>query len=452
MALWKWLRQHWDWRRETLRTNLWLIPSLEVIGVMLLFTVTYLIDRAAYRSEVTLPSWVMAGTADSGRQILIVIAGALVTVVGVVFSVIIVALSLASTQFGPRMLRTFIRDRGAQFTLGTYVATFAYVLLALISIAPGSHGDFVPHLSITVAMVGMGLDVAVLIYFIHHITVEIQLPRVISRIAAELSQAITTQSAKTRDDVPGSTVGPSAEELLGRLEGSDGVVFVRKSGYLQFIRHQHLVRIAAKADATILLPYRPGHFLVAGSGMARVWPPEAAPVVQRALAKAEVTGHARTLAQDISFGVDQLVEIAIRALSPAINDTFTAMTCIDWLSSSLCRITDHWDPSGVHRDGEGVIRVISTEVGYDRLVQRSFEKIRQAGSGMPAVMIRQLEALTKIMERATTTEQRALLLHQAAMIHEASGSIPEPSDRADVTRRYEALRALHADRAEALVG
>ncbi|MDT0467814.1 DUF2254 domain-containing protein [Streptomyces gibsoniae] len=452
MTLWRWVRQHWEWRREALRTNLWLVPSLEVIGAVALFAVTYLIDAASYAGHVTLPSWVMAGTADSGRQILIVIAGALVTVVGVVFSVIIVALSLASTQFGPRMLRTFIRDRGAQFTLGTYVSTFAYALLVLISIEPGPHGDFVPHLSITVAMAGMGLDVAVLIYFIHHITVEIQLPRVIARIAAELSKAITEQGGTGRRGTPSPVAGDSVQEWLGRLEQSSGVVCVHRSGYLQFIRHQSLVRIAAKADAVILLPYRPGHFLVAGSGMARVWPPEAAPVVQRHLAKAGVTGHSRTLSQDVSFGVDQLVEIALRALSPAVNDTFTALTCIDWLGSSLCQITDDWRPSGVHRDAQGMIRVISTEAGYDRLVQRSFEKIRQAGAGVPAVMIRQLESLAKIMERTTTAEQRALLLHQAEMIHEATPSVPESADRDDVTRRYEALRAMHAERATSSAG
>jgi uncharacterized membrane protein len=138
-----------------------------------------------------------------------------------------------------------------------------------------------------------------------------------------------------------------------------------------------------------------------------------------------------------------LVEIAIRALSPAVNDTFTALTCIDWLGDSLCKITTHWSPRAVHRDSHGFVRVITAEVEYSSLVERAFEKIRQASRGMPAVMIRQLEALTNIMDQTTLPEQRQLLLLQARMIHESSSeSVPEPSDRGDVQRQYDVfLRA-----------
>ncbi|HVQ86497.1 MAG TPA: DUF2254 family protein, partial [Mycobacterium sp.] len=214
--------------------------------------------------------------------------------------------------------------------------------------------------------------------------------------------------------------------------------------YLQFIRHQTLVRVATEADAVIRLPYRPGHFLVGGRELASVWPPEAAERVAEYLARAQATGPHRTLTQDVAFGVDQLVEIAIRALSPAVNDTFTALTCIDWLGDSLCKIAPVWTPTQVHRDHRGVIRVISDQVTYERLVQRAFEKIREASRGMPAVMIRQLEALTTIMEQTTDPQRAQVLMDQAAMIHRANvESVPEESDRADVDRRYVALRALH---------
>ena len=128
--------------------------------------------------------------------------------------------------------------------------------------------------------------------------------------------------------------------------------------------------------------------------------------MSEALGSAHVTGPYRTLTQDISFGIDQLVEIAIRALSPAVNDTFTALTCIDWLGDSLCKITGRWHPARVHRDSRGFIRVITAEPSHERLVQRAFEKIRQASLGMPAVMIRQLEALEKIMAETSSAGQR----------------------------------------------
>jgi uncharacterized membrane protein len=164
--------------------------------------------------------------------------------------------------------------------------------------------------------------------------------------------------------------------------------------------------------------------------------------VSRALRQAHITGPSRTLAQDLAFAVDQLVEIAIRALSPAVNDTFTALTCIDWLGESMCKVTSRWRPLRVRRDSHGYVRVITAHVSYSRLLERAFEKIRQAGRGMPAVLISQLEALAKIAEHVTTEQQRGLVLEQAARILEASEqSVPQPCDRADVQRAYDTVVA-----------
>ncbi|WP_329569591.1 DUF2254 domain-containing protein [Kitasatospora sp. NBC_01266] len=435
-----------QWRKEALRTNLWLVPTLEVLLAVGLFFATWSLDRAAYRGAITLPSWVISGTADAARQILAAIAAALITVVGVVFSIMIVTLTLASTQFGPRMLRTFIRDLTTQLTLGTFVATFVFAMLALISIGPASHGDFVPHLTITVCMVLVLLDLAVLIHFIHHIATSIQLPHVIASIAAELSAAIEAGAGEPEWE-GGVKHGPPVDQLNSRLDAEGATVPAPASGYLQFVRHRTLVRIASELDAVIRLDHRPGHFLVQGHQLATVWPPEAAPEVARSFARAHITGPSRTLAQDIAFAVDQLVEIAIRALSTAVNDTFTALTCIDWLGESLCRVAAGWDPNPVHRDAEGRIRVLAAPVSYERLVQRAFEKIRQAAHGMPAVLIRQLDALTEIMVEAVSEEQCKVLLDQAEMIDRLGAeTVPEPADREDVHRRYLAVLAAHASR------
>jgi uncharacterized membrane protein len=441
-----------DWRNEALRTNLWLIPAIESLAAVAIFAGTLAIDRAAYRGAITLPSWVISGTADAARQILTALAAAIITVVGVVFSIILVTLTLASTQFGPRMLRTFIRDRGTQLTLGTFVATFFYAILALIAIGPGSHGDFVPHLSITVALALTAIDLGVLIYFIHHTARSIQLPEVIASIARDLTNAISAEmgppgtgpeKAEHGPPEPAGN-GPSLAVLQARIDQSGRVVAAPASGYLRFVRHATLVRIAAEYDAVIRLHHRPGHFLVQGHPMATVWPAEVSDKIARRLKREHITGPLRTLTQDIAFGIDQLVEIAIRALSPAVNDTFTALTCIDWLSSSLCKIAVQWYPALCHRDDSGQIRLITVPVSYDRLVQRSFEKIRQAAGGMPAVLIRQLDALIKIMTVAPAGRTQ-ILLDQAAMIQRVNlRTVPEETDQADVTARYQALLALHS--------
>jgi uncharacterized membrane protein len=432
-----------DQRREDLRTSLWLVPAVELVAAAVLFAVTYAIDRAAYHGTLTLPGWINNGSADAARSILIGIAAAIITVVGLVFSIVIVALTLASTQFGPRMLRNFTRDRGVQLTLGTFVATFLYAILALGSVSNGAGGDFVPHVSITVALILTLIDLGVLVYFIHHVARSIQLNEVIASIADDLTKSIAIEFA---DQHHGGARGTAAA-LPSFAESEGAEVTASSSGYLQFVRYSTIVEIATEANAVIELLYRPGHFVVRGLPLARVWPASAASDVARGLDKAHVTGANRTLRQDVTFAIDQLVEIALRALSPAVNDTFSGMTCIDWLSDGLCAMTARWSSRRVHFDADGKIRVIACELPYERVVDRAFDKIRQAGRAMPAILIRQLEALARVMEYTTTPEQRAVLLDQAAMILRSSEeSVPEGEDRADVRRRYDTVVAFELER------
>jgi uncharacterized membrane protein len=423
------------WRREALRTNLWLVPTAEIVLAVALFAGTHALDRAAYDGSVHFPAWVISGTADAARQVLTAIAAAVITVVTLVFSITIVTLTLASTQFGPRMLRNFIRDRVTQLTLGSFVATFVYAILALVSIGPGAHGEFVPHLSITVTMALVLLDVGLLVVFIDHIAKSIQLPQVIASIAGDLARAIDTDVALPAGGL--KKAGPSLPEMLARLDEDSGLVRATSSGYLQYVSMSTLVAISSRRNAVIRLLHRPGHFVVEGEPLANVWPATATPGVARALGGAHATGPHRTLTQDLSFAVDQLVEIAIRALSPAVNDTFTALACIDWLGDGLGKIAERWRPATVHRDTAGHVRVITVTISFPRLAERAHDKIRQASRGMPAVMIRQLDALVKVMAHTSTSQQRELLLQQAAMILRGSEeSVPEESDRADVARRY----------------
>ncbi len=431
-----------DWRREALRTNLWVVPVAATVAVVALFIVTYSIDRSAYDGGIHLPSWVISGTSDVARVLLATVAAAIITVVGIVFSITIVALTLASTQFGPRMLRNFVRDPGTQLALGTFVASFCYAMIALVSVGGGPHGDFVPHLSITVTLILTLFDVAVLIYFLNHVATMIQLPVVIANIATTLVNEVTAMESS---DVSllGAARGPSHDELLQRLAEDGAPIRTPRSGYLQVIRHDILVKIATKADAVVQLPYRPGHFMVAGQVIARVWPPEAAGSVAERLALGHVAGAYRTLPQDVSFGLDQLVEIALRALSPAVNDTFTGMTCVDWIADCLIRIAPLWHPQRIRRDADGNIRVIAFQPDFDRLVERSFDTIRQASVGMPAIMIRQLAAIAKIIEQVPDRKRRTALIRQAEAIQRSNlATVVDPVDRDDVTQRYEAVIAL----------
>ncbi len=180
--------------------------------------------------------------------------------------------------------------------------------------------------------------------------------------------------------------------------------------------------------------------MIAGRPIATVWPGGAARQTGDALAHAHLTGPHRTLSQDPVFAIDQLVEIGIRALSPAVNDTFTALTCIDWLSAGLCRISGRDLREGVYRDEHGRIRLIEPGPSYGRMVNRAFDKMRQAGRGMPAVTIRLLDSLDHIVAYTLRSSQREDLLRQAAMILEgAERDLDNANDLADIRRRHDAL-------------
>lgn len=434
------------WRRDAIRTTLWVVPVALLSVAVGLFAFTNHIDHLIYDHAWTVPSWVRIESPDGARQLLSALAAGVITVLSVVFSVTIVALTLASQQFGPRMLRNFIRDFGTQATLGTFVATFVYALLTLGVIGGGSRADtFVPQVSVTVALALVFLNVLVLIYFIHHIAVSIQLPVVISSIAANLSRAVDIQFPVSVPTGPRAS-GRSLSELRDLLRHHGSVVTTAKSGYLQFVSHGGLVRIAAQHDAVVELLYRPGHFVTHGLPLAHIWPPSARPELEVAVSRAHVTGPHRTLDQDAVFAIDQLVEIAIRALSPAVNDTFTALTCIDWLADGLCTASERALFDGVHRDADGAVRVIELGPSYPRMVNRAYDKIRQAGADMPAVAIRLLESLAKVLAYTRSEEQRATLLRQADIIWRASRAAQvDDEDLHEIQRRYDRLRPAGSD-------
>jgi uncharacterized membrane protein len=324
-----------------------------------------------------------------------------------------------------------------------FVGTFVFSVLALGSISTAASGDFVPHLSTSVAEALLLVDMGVLIYFINHIAKSIQLPEVIAGIADDLMKSIDAEFPDRVDapstNVPAARAGASVPELLRLIEEHGAVITSQVSGYIQYVGYSQLIDIATRTDSFIRLEHRPGHYLGTRRALAKVYPRQAASEVSRALSKAHVTGPHRPLVQDPVFAIDQLVEIAIRALSTAVNDTFTALTCIDWLAAGLSEISGRVLDEGVYRDDSGKVRLIEFDPSYARMVNRAFDKIRQAASGMPAVLIRLLDSIGSIMLDTKTPEQRAVLRRQADMVLRLSErTVLEPNDLEEI--RFRASR------------
>jgi uncharacterized membrane protein len=426
-------------RREALRTTLWIVPSAMVIAVTVLFVVTYSLDRAAAAGDFPLPGFITSGSPDAARQILIAIAASMITVAGVLFSITILVLQLASQQFGPRMLRNFIRDFGTQFSLGAFVATFVYSILALGSVESAPARDFVPHISVTVALTLTLVDLGIVIYYIHHVATSIQLTSVVSGIARDFRSTLANIRADVEKAQTPQAGGPNPSELSERVLAVGAPVFAHASGFIQAVGHRQLMAIAVSSDTVIRLVRRPGHFVLEGQPVAFVVPVHAARDVSEALARAHIVGPNRTLTQDLGFAVDQLVEVAIRALSPAVNDTFTALNCIDWLGDCLCHAAASPLPDGIHRDLAGNIRIIEPVITLDRLVKGATDKIRQAGSGMPAVLIRQLENLGKLLRAVRSPELRGVVeSHARRILLAGDETVRDDSDRADIHTAFDA--------------
>jgi uncharacterized membrane protein len=440
------LRHLW----EVISSGYWFVPTVMSVAAVAVAVLLLYVDRRGFGSRAQL-SWLYAGGADGAKTLLSAVAGSVITVAGVAFSITIAALSQASSQFGPRLLRNFMRDTGNQVVLGTFVATFLYCLLILRTI----HGEiddgqaFVPQASVTFAVLLAGASIAVLIYFIHHVSVSLQAPAVVAAVAADLKRVIA-RLADEQDVVAAAARGAAApagdnSALPPQFEAAARAIASTREGYVQAVDYDGLVKLAETADLVMRLEYRPGDHVIQCATLARVWPAErCAGDLDEQVNAAFICGRRSTPEQDVEFAIRQLVEIAVRALSPGVNDPFTAINCIDALAAALCRVARH-SLRGPHRhDNAGKLRLVTPVTTFSGITDTAFNQIRQYGRGSVAVTIRLLEVIAQCAEQAKTTEQREALLRHARMVYADAGeAITSPWDRADVRRRWEAaVRAL----------
>lgn len=429
---------------DALSTSFWFIPMLMVLGAIALAIATIYVDHQEAELVGTLVFTYTRGP-DGARAILSSIAGSMVTVATTAFSIVIVALQLASGQFGPRLIRNFIRDRGNQIVLGTFIATFVYCLLVLRTISGQEDEEFVPQLSVTFS-VGLAIaSIAVLIYFIDHSAKSIQAQNVIAQVGDDIDQTMKRlfpqrigQSKKNEHEI--ATDIPTNFDDATSLKATD-------EGYIQGVDDQELIKIAQEYDLIVRLNYRPGDFIVKGSTLAQVFlKQQANKKLTAKLNEAFVFGKQRTEVQDLEFPINQLVEIAVRALSPGINDPFTAIICIDQLSASLCHLAQREIPSPYRHDDNKNLRVIAKPITFPDMVDAAFNQIRQYGQSSVGVTIRLLEALATIATHTHNKEYHAALLRQAQMIERGSHeAVLEELDKKDIQQRYlTVLKALEA--------
>lgn len=435
------LFQYWD----RIRSSFWFLPVVMSAGAVGLAFTTVAVEEPLTKWFQATWDWKFTGGAEGASAVLGTIAGSMITIAGVVFSMTLVALSLASSQFGPRLLRNFMRDTTTQVVLGTFVATFLYCLLVLRTIRRAEEIAFVPHLSVTLGVVMAVLSVGVFIYFIHHVSLSIQANEIVARVSTELIEGIDhlfpIHAGRSASQV--SNGAPDAG-FLDMFEREARPIGATGDGYLQFVDTDALLSLAIKEDAVIRLERRPGHYVIADRPVVMVWPGDrVTDDLRQQVNVAFALGRERTPNQDIEFAVDQLVEVAVRALSPGVNDPFTAIACIDHLGSALSRLVRRDTPSIYRLDEQDQLRLIAPSFTFPAVADAAFNQIRQYGRTSVAVTIRLLETIAEVAHFAHRTADRGTLLRHAEMIARgARESLAEAEDRRAVDERFDAVCKL----------
>ncbi len=397
---------------------LWFLPAGMVLMAVLAALMLVLVNPDVSSLE-TLSPRLFSVSPEGARGVLTAIATAMLSVAGVVFSITIATLSLTSQQFSSRVLRTFVHDRGNQTVLGVFLGSFAYSLIVLRAVSDPSDGEgFVPQLAVLVAIVFALLGAAVLIYFINHVASSIQASTIISRIARQTVAVL--RAGREADHVD------ELEELRWEHEKTTVPVLSSRSGYVAAVDLKVLGRLSQRHSKSIRVETNVGGFVVEGEPLVSFLDGGGDPLtlaekdgqaIRRAF-RIEVT---RDIHGDPGFGVRQLVDIAVRALSPGVNDTTTAVICVDYLAAVLIAAEEHAVSNRVWRSSDGVARVFARGAGFEELLNKSFDQIRDNAEGNLAVLLRQLETLQHLGERVTDPSRRRLLVRHVQLILEAGG-------------------------------
>lgn len=399
---------------DALRTSLWFIPTLVVLGSMVLAYGLLAVDAALPVGWWKPIGWlhpVMDVRIRGASAMLQLIGGSIITITGVVFSITIAAVTLAAGQYTSRVLRNFIRDRANQAVLGGFLGIFVYCVLVLRSLSGASPEDHAPAVALLMALLLAFVGVGTLIFFIHHIVRGLQATSVIAAIAREALQSVDRHFPDRLK--PSEHSGVSSRRPEG---GHRAHVHAHRNGYITGIDFDALAGQAEECDGLVRVRRRPGMFVSEGEVLADFQTPEAVDEERvRALRGAWSFATMRTLENDPGYGLRQLVDVALKALSPGVNETTTGVMCVNWLGVVLQRMAGRRFPPRFRSRGD-CIRVVTYAPGMGDFIALAFDQIRQNAFGNAAVLYRQLEVLLALAEGNGSRMLRAPILRQADAI------------------------------------
>jgi uncharacterized membrane protein len=438
-------RYKWD----RLKVSFWFAPVIMSLGAILLAWAMYWLDLRIPYESLQESRLVLSGTPGELRTALLGMASTILATAGVVFTLFTLPLSTVAAQYGSRLLRVFLGDRTTQLVLGMFVATFVYCMVAALSIPPAIVEPEGPQITATIGLVLMLGTFGSLILLVQHISTMLQAPNIAAAAGAELREVVRAETPE--EFKSGDSRESGLETRIDSLvETECYAVRVKRTGYIQYIDPHDLLTLARERNLVIRLLRKPGHMVFRDARVALVWP--AAQVdedLDRQIRNAFRIGNGRTPTQDVAYAVNQLVEMAVRAMSPAINDPYTAMTCLDYIGEGLALFIQQGEKSPYYYDQDKRLRLILEPVTFAELLSTAYDMLRHCSSDNPSVLLHMLDVIDAVGQEASsptlknTVEARQELLRQVNLIKAESqaGAIID-RDRERISQRCMELTEL----------
>ncbi|MEO1017529.1 MAG: DUF2254 domain-containing protein [Pseudomonadota bacterium] len=429
---------------EAIAASYWFLPSVMTLTAILFSAVTTFLDERLEGVVTERVPWLTLNTADGARTLLSTIAGSMITVAGVTFSITIAAVAYATSQLGPHLLGNFMRDRSNQITLGTFIATFIYCLLVLRTVqgvedSTGTTEVFVPHLGVLVGLVLTLLSLGNLIYFIHHIPKSIHASEVVAEIGEALNSKLDTLFPSGYESRQPTSRATDHSPIDHSGDGTPAAAV--SNGYITHIDVGGLISTAQAHQLVVRLRRGPGDFVSIGETIASVHSAGSVePKILDGIVRSMALNHERTQTQDTVFLIQQLVEIAGRALSPGVNDPFTAINSIDWLGSALGQLGHRPLPGGFLYDEDGTLRLITPSLTFVDFASAMFDDLRPYVSHDRNAAIHTMGVLERLAERIEHPPYRVTILEHATALKEAAErSITDPRDLHQITTIHDRI-------------
>jgi len=412
------------------RNSYWFVPSLMAIGAIGLSFVTTAIDSRIGSEWMDSIGWLHANKPAGARAVLSTVAGSMITVAGVTFSMTILSISQTTSQVGPRLLNNFMGDKANQFTLGVFISTFIYCLMVLRTVrnaetAPaGSSGAtdltsaFVPHVAVIVGVLMALASVGVLIFFIHHVPESMHVSNIVADVGRGLNRQIAKQfPARLGDPHEDNAEQKRESDLPSSFYDAAKSIHSTGTGYLEYIDGDELMKLASKHDLVMKVRPVPGDFVTQKSVLLLASPSDRIDESLEAnLAAMFIRGSQRTATQDLRFQVNQLVEVAMRALSPGVNDPFTATNCMDWLQSALENLAARKLPDAHRYDDEKSLRVVAEPVTFEAFTSLVFDQLRPYVVADRTASMKMMEMIGNLVVVVESKRDRRLLVRYACAL------------------------------------